>query len=78
VVLKPKKLEIRKKNCKNYKSKKTQILCHEIEPKPSKDKAMHEGDNPLFADEFINLLFFIVLFLFVFLSKYRSTYLLDL
>jgi hypothetical protein len=35
VVLRPKKLEIRK-----------QILCHEIEPNPSKDRVMPEGDNP--------------------------------
>jgi hypothetical protein len=27
---------------------KTQIECHEIEPNPSKDRAMHEGDNPSF------------------------------
>jgi hypothetical protein len=36
---------------------KNQILCHEIEPNPSKDRAMHEGDNPAFWDELINLLF---------------------
>jgi hypothetical protein len=28
------------------------MLCHEIEPNPSKDRAMHEGDNPSFWDEF--------------------------
>ena len=28
--------------------KKNQILCHGIETNPSKDKAMHEGDNPSF------------------------------
>jgi hypothetical protein len=27
---------------------KTQIECHEIEPNPSKDRAVHEEDNPLF------------------------------
>jgi hypothetical protein len=26
--------------------------CHETEPNPSKDRAMPEGDNPLFRDEF--------------------------
>jgi hypothetical protein len=31
-----------------YKSRKKQVLCHEIEPNPSKDRAMHEGDNPSF------------------------------
>jgi hypothetical protein len=27
--------------------------CHDIKPNPSKDTAMHEGDNPSFWDEFI-------------------------
>jgi hypothetical protein len=31
--------------------KKPNILCHEIKPIPSKDRAMHEGDNPSFWDE---------------------------
>jgi restriction endonuclease S subunit len=49
VVLRLKKLEIQKKIVKKlYKSQKKQILCHEIEPNPSKDRAMHEGDNPSF------------------------------
>jgi hypothetical protein len=39
------------KNWKLYKSRKNQILCHEIEPNQSKDRAMHEGDNPSFWDE---------------------------
>jgi hypothetical protein len=30
----------------NFKSPIKQILCHEIEPYPSKERAMHEGDNP--------------------------------
>jgi hypothetical protein len=51
VVLKPKKLEIRKnkiqKSVKEPGKKKT-ILCYEIEPNPSKDRAMHEGDDPSF------------------------------
>jgi hypothetical protein len=34
------------KNCKR--ANKTQIMCNEIEPNPSKDRAMPEGDNPLF------------------------------
>jgi hypothetical protein len=48
VVLRPKKLEIRKivKTIKEPKKQK-QILCHEIEPNPLKDRAMHEGDNHL-------------------------------
>jgi hypothetical protein len=50
VVLRPKKLEIRKKseNCKRAGKKTNQILCHETEPNPSKDIAMHEGDNSSF------------------------------
>jgi hypothetical protein len=35
--------------------KKNQILCHEIKPNLSKDRATHDGDNPSFLDEFINL-----------------------
>jgi hypothetical protein len=31
-----------------YEPKKNQILCHDIEPNPWKDRAMHEGDNPSF------------------------------
>jgi hypothetical protein len=33
---------------KTKKQKQKQILCHEIEPNPFKDRAMHEGDNPSF------------------------------
>jgi hypothetical protein len=48
-MLRPKKLEIRKKNCENSKEPgKTQAKYSEIEPNLSKDRAMHEGDNPLF------------------------------
>jgi hypothetical protein len=36
-------LEIRK-IVKTVKEPKNQILCHEIEPNLSKDRAMHEGD----------------------------------
>jgi hypothetical protein len=60
VVLRPKKLEIRKRNrekCIRGEKKTKQILCHENEPNPSKDRAMHEGDNPSFWDEFMNWLF---------------------
>jgi hypothetical protein len=44
-----KALEIRKK-VKNVKepSDENQTECHEIDPNPSKDKAMPEGDNPWF------------------------------
>jgi hypothetical protein len=51
VVLGPKKVGNQKINCKNRMTagkKKQQLLCHEIEPNPSKDRAMHEGDNPSF------------------------------
>jgi hypothetical protein len=47
VMLRPKKLEIRKKNVKTVKEPR-KPKCHEIEPNPSKDRAMHEGDNPSF------------------------------
>jgi hypothetical protein len=66
-------LEIRI-NCKNVKEQeKTQT--EEIEPNPSKDRAMHERDNPSFLGELItNLLFFLTIqSIFVFLSKYQST-----
>jgi hypothetical protein len=33
-------------------SDENQTECHEIEPNPSKDRAMPEGDNPSFWDEF--------------------------
>ena len=33
------------------KSRKYQILCHEIEPNPSKDRFMHEGDNSSFENQ---------------------------
>jgi hypothetical protein len=38
------------KNVKSMKepSDENQTQCHEIEPNPSKDRAMHEGDNPSF------------------------------
>jgi hypothetical protein len=47
VILRPKNLEIRK-IVKTVKEPKTQILCQEIEPNRSKDRAMHEGDNSSF------------------------------
>jgi hypothetical protein len=47
VVLRPKKLGIQK-IVKSVKEPKKQILYHEIEPNPSKDTAMHEGDNASF------------------------------
>jgi hypothetical protein len=43
------------------------IECHEIEPNPSKNRAMPDGDNPSFRDEFIKFTFFLtVQFIFVF------------
>jgi hypothetical protein len=60
VVLRPKKLEIPNKlwKCKRV-GKKTNpnILCHEIEPNSTKDRAMHERDNPSIWDEFIKFPF---------------------
>jgi hypothetical protein len=68
VMLRSKKLEIRKKMWKLKEPfDENQTECHEIEPKPSKDRAMPEGDNPLFWDEFTKLTFFLtVQFIFVF------------
>jgi hypothetical protein len=41
-------LEIRVTKYKNCeRADKNQTKYHEIEPNPSKDRAMHEGDNPL-------------------------------
>jgi hypothetical protein len=47
VMLRSKKLEIRRKKMKEP-SDENQTECHEIEPNPSKDRAMLEGDNPSF------------------------------
>jgi hypothetical protein len=44
---------------KSVKEPKTQILRHEIELNPSKDRAVHEGDNPSFLDEFMKYTFFL-------------------
>jgi hypothetical protein len=53
---------------------KTKTGSHKIEPNPSNDRAMHEGDNPLYLDEFLKFTFFwTVQLTLVFLSKYRST-----
>jgi hypothetical protein len=42
----PKKKNV--KTVKEPKKKTQQILCQEIEPNPSKDRAMHKGGNPSF------------------------------
>ena len=45
VVLGPKKLKVEEKKCEKCKrAKRKTILCHEIEPNPSKERAMDEGD----------------------------------
>jgi hypothetical protein len=65
-----------KKNVKTVKepSDENQTKCHEIEPNLLKDRAMHEGDNPSFLDEFIKFAFFLTVeFIFVFQSNYQST-----
>jgi hypothetical protein len=36
-----------------------QTECHEIEPNLSKDRAMPEGENPSFWDEFTKFSFFL-------------------
>jgi hypothetical protein len=40
-------------------SEENQTECHEIEPNPSKDRAMPEGDNPSFPDEFTKFTLFL-------------------
>jgi hypothetical protein len=49
-----KKLEMRI-NCKIIKGQKK----NEFEPNLSKDRAMHEGDNPFFLGEFKKIAFFL-------------------
>jgi hypothetical protein len=50
VMLRSKKLEIQENKMWKLKelSDENQTQCHEIEPNPSNDRAMHEGDNPSF------------------------------
>jgi hypothetical protein len=48
VMVRSKKLEIRKKNVKTERAVGRKPECREIEPNPSKDRAMPEGDNPSF------------------------------
>jgi hypothetical protein len=55
------------KTVEKPKKKNKQILWQEIVPNSSKDRPMHERDNPSFLDEFMKF-FFTVLFIFVFLS----------
>jgi hypothetical protein len=43
-----------------------QTECHEIEPSPSTDRAMPEGNNPSFWVEFTKCTFLTVQFIFVF------------
>jgi hypothetical protein len=48
VTLRPKIWKSFKKKCLTVKQpgkKRSQIQCHEIEPNPPKDRAMHEGDS---------------------------------
>jgi hypothetical protein len=58
------KFEIKKKKkLKPWKADRNRTEYNEIEPNPSKDRAMHEGDNSSFWDEFMKFtLFFTVQF----------------
>ena len=58
VMLRSKELEIRKKVKTVRGVGWNQTECHEIEPSPSKNRAMPEGDKPSFWVELQNLLFF--------------------
>jgi hypothetical protein len=69
LMLRSKKLEIREKKLWKLKepSDENQTERHEIEPNPSKDRTMPEGDNPSFWNDFTNFTFFLtVQFIFVF------------
>jgi hypothetical protein len=58
VMLRPKKFEIRKKKCENWKSHRMKNkLCHEIEVNPSKNRSMPEEDYPSFWDVFYQIYF---------------------
>jgi hypothetical protein len=57
VVLGPKSWKSEKKKLKIVKEPKNQILCCEIEPNPSKDRAIHEVDNISLEMNLYNLLF---------------------
>jgi hypothetical protein len=47
VVLRPTKFGNPEKKCENCtRAGKKELLYHEIEPNPSKDRAMHEGNDP--------------------------------
>jgi hypothetical protein len=55
-----------KQTNKTNKQTKKQTQCFEIEPNPSKDGAMNDGDNPLFW-QFIWFTFFLTFqFIFIF------------
>jgi hypothetical protein len=49
MILRPKKVGNPGGKCENCeRADKNQIESHEIEPNPSKDRAIHVGGNPLF------------------------------
>jgi hypothetical protein len=48
VVLRPKKVGNPKNTVETVYEPKKEILCHGIEANLSKDRAVHEGDNPSF------------------------------
>jgi hypothetical protein len=78
VMLRSKKLEIREKNVKTERAvglKPNRVPWNwkqNMKPNPLKDRAMHEGDNPLFWDEFTKS---ISIYLSIDRSIYRSIYL---
>jgi hypothetical protein len=56
------------KTLKQKSGKKKQANCSEMELNPSKDTALHEGDNPSFQNEFINITFLTVPYIFISLT----------
>jgi hypothetical protein len=73
VVLRPKiwKSESSCENC----IRAEKILCHEIEPNLLKARALHDGDNPLFWEEFIKFCYFLDCFFYIRIFKQAPKYL---
>jgi hypothetical protein len=68
-----KKLKIRNKIVKTVKE--PDKMCHEIDPNPSKDRAVFEGYNPSFCDEYIKFTFFLDSFIYICISEQVQKYL---
>jgi hypothetical protein len=56
-------------------SDENQTEYHEIEPNPSKDRAMPEGKNPSLLDEFTKFTFFLIVPIYICILKQVPRYL---